>query len=235
MTNNVFRLFIIALSIASLPMVGCQQEEQQLKPTNQQQKISYAISWDIATDLKSENMNIDWDLFIRGLKDELDNAEPLLSAEEMEQVRESFLKDKRATNEKNRQKLQAKNQQEELDFLTNNANKEGVVTLPSGLQYKQLTPGNGVQPQLTDNVKVHYRGYFVDGTEFENTYTADQPAVFPVNRVISGWTEALQLMPEGAKWEVYVPSALAYGERGAGNKIGPNRMLVFELELLGTH
>ena len=110
-----------------------------------------------------------------------------------------------------------------------------MITLPSGLQYRIITAGTGVQPTREDNVKVHYRGTFIDGSEFENSYAQNQPAVFPVTRVIPGWTEALQLMKEGAKWELFVPAELAYGEKGAGKVIGPNQTLIFEIELLGIH
>ena len=117
-------------------------------------------------------------------------------------------------------------------FLQENAKKEGVKTLPSGLQYKSVKQGDGKSPKATDTVSVHYRGTLIDGTEFDSSYKRNEPAEFPVNRVIKGWTEALQLMKEGDKWMLYIPSALAYGERGAGGLIGPNEALVFEVELL---
>jgi FKBP-type peptidyl-prolyl cis-trans isomerase len=117
-------------------------------------------------------------------------------------------------------------------FLKENATKEGVKTLPSGLQYKELKAGTGKSPKATDTVVTHYRGRLLDGTEFDSSYKRNEPAEFPVNRVIPGWTEALQLMKEGAKWELYIPSKLAYGQRGAGADIGPNETLIFEVELL---
>ncbi len=117
-------------------------------------------------------------------------------------------------------------------FLDENSKKEGVHTLPDGLQYKVLKEGTGTKPKATDTVVVHYRGTLIDGTEFDSSYKRNEPAEFPVNRVIKGWTEALQLMPEGSKWMLYIPSRLAYGERGAPGAIGPNETLVFEVELL---
>jgi FKBP-type peptidyl-prolyl cis-trans isomerase len=117
-------------------------------------------------------------------------------------------------------------------FLKENATKEGVKTLPSGLQYKELKAGTGKSPKATDTVVTHYRGRLLDGTEFDSSYKRNEPAEFPVNRVIPGWTEALQLMKEGAKWELYIPSKLAYGQRSAGADIGPNETLIFEVELL---
>ena len=117
-------------------------------------------------------------------------------------------------------------------YLKENAKKEGVKTLPSGLQYKVVKEGNGKSPKATDTVSVHYRGTLIDGTEFDSSIKRGEPAEFPVNRVIKGWTEALQLMKEGDKWMLYIPSNLAYGERGAGADIGPNETLIFEVELL---
>ncbi len=117
-------------------------------------------------------------------------------------------------------------------FLMENKAKEGVKTLPSGLQYKVIKDGDGKTPKLTDTVVTHYRGTLLDGTEFDSSYKRNEPAEFPVNRVIKGWTEALQLMKEGSKWMLYIPPNLAYGERGAGRAIGPNETLVFEIELL---
>ena len=117
-------------------------------------------------------------------------------------------------------------------FLMENKTKEGVKTLPSGLQYKVIKDGDGKTPKLTDTVVTHYRGTLLDGTEFDSSYKRNEPAEFPVNRVIKGWTEALQLMKEGSKWMLYIPPNLAYGERGAGRAIGPNETLVFEIELL---
>lgn len=128
-----------------------------------------------------------------------------------------------------------KNKRDGEDFLAVNKKKEGVIALPSGLQYRVLKAGKGKSPKATDNVTVHYRGTLIDGTEFDSSYKRGQPATFPVNRVIRGWTEALQLMKEGARWTLYIPSNLAYGERGAGANIGSNATLIFEVELLSIN
>jgi FKBP-type peptidyl-prolyl cis-trans isomerase len=125
-----------------------------------------------------------------------------------------------------------KNLKEGDDFLTANGKKEGVKTLPSGLQYKVIKSGTGRSPKATDTVKVHYNGTLTDGTVFDSSVQRGEPATFPVNQVIPGWTEALQLMKEGDKWQLYIPSKLAYGEQGAGGKIGPNSALIFDVELL---
>jgi FKBP-type peptidyl-prolyl cis-trans isomerase FklB len=125
-----------------------------------------------------------------------------------------------------------KNQKEGEAFLAENKKKEGVITLPSGLQYKVIKAGSGNKPKATDTVSVHYQGTLVNGTEFDSSYRRGQPVSFPVNGVIPGWTEALQLMEAGAKWQIVIPSNLAYGDRGAGPQIGPNATLIFEIELI---
>jgi len=125
-----------------------------------------------------------------------------------------------------------KNLKEGEAFLVENAKKEGVVTLESGLQYQVITPGTGNAPKATDKVTTHYRGTLIDGTEFDSSYKRGQPATFPVKGVIAGWTEALQLMKVGAKWQLFIPANLAYGKRGAGGKIGPNATLIFDIELI---
>jgi FKBP-type peptidyl-prolyl cis-trans isomerase FklB len=128
--------------------------------------------------------------------------------------------------------LAEKNKNDGEAFLAENAKKQGVITLPSGLQYKIIKPGTGRKPKPTDEVTTHYRGTLIDGTEFDSSYRRGEPTSFPVNGVIAGWTEALQLMPVGAKWQLFIPPHLAYGERGAGGQIGPNATLIFEVELI---
>jgi FKBP-type peptidyl-prolyl cis-trans isomerase FklB len=126
------------------------------------------------------------------------------------------------------------NKKEGETFLAGNKKKEGVVTLPSGMQYKVMKQGSGKKPKLTDTVTTHYKGTLIDGTEFDSSYRRGQPVSFPVNGVIAGWTEALQLMEEGAKWQLFIPSPLAYGEKGAGPQIGPHATLIFEVELISV-
>jgi FKBP-type peptidyl-prolyl cis-trans isomerase FklB len=132
------------------------------------------------------------------------------------------------------QKLSEKNKADGEKFLAENAKKEGVKTLPSGLQYREITPGKGKSPKDTDTVSTHYKGTLIDGTEFDSSYKRGEPVTFPVSGVIAGWTEALQLMKEGAKWQLFIPSNLAYGDRGAGREIGPNATLIFEVELISV-
>jgi FKBP-type peptidyl-prolyl cis-trans isomerase FklB len=206
------------------------QESQVLK--SQKEKVSYIIGMDLANNLKKQSVEIDPDSLARGARDALSGAKPQLTDQEIREVMTSFEKEVRARQEESRKVMGEKNKIEGEKFLTENKNKEGVQTLPSGLQYKVIVPGKGKKPQLTDTVTTNYRGTLIDGTEFDSSYKHGKPATFPVNGVIRGWTEALQLMEEGAKWQLFIPSALAYGERGAGQVIGPNAVLIFEIELI---
>jgi FKBP-type peptidyl-prolyl cis-trans isomerase FklB len=144
----------------------------------------------------------------------------------------AFQKEMMAKQQELAKKLGEKNKKEGEAFLSENRKKEGIKALPSGLQYKVVKAGTGKKPKSTDTVTTHYRGTLIDGTEFDSSYRRGQPASFPVSGVIAGWTEALQLMEEGAKWQLFIPPNLAYGERGAGSQIGPNATLIFEIELI---
>ena len=201
----------------------------------QHDKTSYGIGLDIGRDIAKQSLEIDNELLLKGISDGLTNKEPLLSDKEIEQVREDFSRTRKAAMEKERQAAAEKNLNEGKAFLAENTKKKEIITLASGLQYQIVTPGTGASPKAEDNVKVHYRGMFPDGTEFDSSYTRGKPSVFPVNGVIPGWTEALQLMREGSKWKIFVPSNLAYGEKGAGRLIGPNQVLIFDIELLTIH
>ncbi|MCJ7833279.1 MAG: FKBP-type peptidyl-prolyl cis-trans isomerase, partial [Deltaproteobacteria bacterium] len=170
--------------------------------------------------------------FTKGFKDALSGAKPLLSEEEMRTVMTAFQKEISEKQAEKTKVLGEKNKKEGETFLAENKKKEGVKILTSGLQYKVVKEGTGKKPKATDKVTTHYQGTLIDGTEFDSSYKRGEPAAFPVNGVIPGWTEALQLMKVGSKWQLFVPSKLAYGERGAGPKIGPNAVLIFTVELL---
>ena len=201
--------------------------------TTDRDKESYALGMNIAKGLKAQDVDVDTALLLRGVKDTLSGAKPLLSDEEAKAALTKLQGDVRQKQEEERKALGEKNMKEGAAFLAANKTKDGVVTLPSGLQYKILTPGTGPKPAATDVVVCQYRGTLLDGTEFDSSYKRGQPATFPLNRVIKGWTEALQLMPVGSKWQLFIPPDLAYGDRGApGSPIGPNATLVFEVELV---
>ncbi len=206
--------------------------EEKGAPKTQKDRVSYVIGVDIGTNLKKHSIDVNPDLLFKGIKDGLSGDKLMMSDQEIKETIAAFQKEIQAKQEELSKKMGEKNKKEGEAFLAENKKKDGVVTLPSGLQYKILKKGSGKKPKLTDTVTTHYKGTLIDGTEFDSSYRRNQPVSFPVNGVIAGWTEALQLMEEGAKWQLFIPPHLAYGERGAGPRIGPNATLIFEVELL---
>lgn len=180
------------------------------------------------TSIARQNVDIDQEALIMALKDALNGKEPRISLEELQRVM--------AAEEKKVQNKQVAIADKNLEigkaFLEDNKKMDGIKTTDSGLQYRVITAGTGANPSATDTVKVHYRGTLIDGQEFDSSYNRGEPATFPVNGVIKGWQETLPMMKEGGKWEIFVPSELAYGDQGAGGSIGPNETLIFEIELL---
>ncbi len=214
---------------------GCTSPQEPIEKselTSEKDKVSYSIGLNIGNDFKTQKIDIDPAVLAQGIEDVLAGKEPLMTDEEAMETLEAFQKDLMESREEQAKVAAEENLKSEADFLAENGAKEGVVTLESGLQYKVISAGNGTKPTEEDTVSVHYAGRLLDGTEFDSSYKRDEPATFPVGGVIPGWTEALQLMDVGAKWELYIPSQLAYGERGAGPIIGPNATLIFEVELL---
>jgi len=198
----------------------------------QKDKLSYALGMNLGTNLHKQTVEVDTAIVLRGLKDALAAGKTLLTEDE---ARVALTQLQTEVRNKQQEKMKVAgelNKKESAEFLTANKAKEGVVTLPSGLQYKILTAGTGPKPTATDTVVCNYRGTLISGAEFDSSYKRGQPASFPVNGVIKGWTEALQLMPVGSKWQLFVPSELGYGDRGAGADIGPGATLIFEVELL---
>src|SRR4030042_5942233 len=214
---------IVVLGILFLVSQVDAQEKLVLK--NQKEKVSYSIGLNIGrnlgSDLKKQSIDIDPNMVAKGVQDALSGANPLLSNEEIQETMVAFQNE---MSEKQKQRGEA--------FLAENKKKEGVKTLTSGLQYKVVKAGSGKKPKLNDTVTVHYRGTLIDGTEFDSSLRRGKPATFPVSGGFPGWTEALPLMEEGAKWQLFIPPKLAYGERGAGGLIGPNATLIFEVELI---
>jgi len=197
----------------------------------QKEKFSYALGMNIGSNLHRQSVPVDPDILLRGLKDTLAGNPTLLTEDEERTVLTEVQNDIRKQMQEKMKAQGEANKKEGEAFLAANKAKEGVVTLPSGLQYKILLAGTGPKPTTSDTVTVNYRGTLVNGTEFDSSYKRGQPTTFPVAGVIKGWTEALQLMPVGSKWQLFIPSDLAYGERGPGD-IGPNATLIFEVELL---
>jgi len=209
------------------------EEDSVLKTEND--KISYTIGVDIGNKLKRQPLELNPDFIARGVKDSLTDGKLLMTEQEINDSMSALRKELAEKQMALVKETGMKNKIEGEAFLAENMKKEGVVTTPSGLQYKVIKEGAGKTPILTDTVTVHYLGVLVDDTEFDSSYRRGQPATFRVDGVISGWTEALQLMKEGAKWQLYIPSNLAYGERSVGDKIGPETTLIFEVELVSVN
>ena len=225
----ICRLMLTALFVLAFGSAAA-QDKPSLK--DQKEKISYIIGMDIGANFKKQSIEIDPDILAKGIKDGLSGAKPLLSETETREIMTAFEKEMRARRETAQKTAGEKNKKEGEAFLAANKVKEGVKTLPSGLQYKVIKQGTGKKPAAADTVTTHYKGTLIDGTEFDSSYKRGNPASFQVSGVIPGWTEALQLMEEGAKWQLFVPSNLAYAERGAGQIIGPHATLIFEVELI---
>ena len=200
--------------------------------TTEKEKTSYSIGMDLGNKLKSQSIDVDTAILVRGMNDGISGAKPLMSEEDMRTSLTALSTQIRAKQTAMLKDLTEKNKSEGDAFLLENRSKEGVVVLPSGLQYKILKAGDGPKPAATDSVVCNYKGTLINGKEFDSSFKRGQPATFPVSGVIKGWTEALQLMPVGSKWQLFIPPDLAYGERGAGADIQPDSTLIFEVELM---
>ncbi len=236
------KVVVLPVALAtSLILAGCEEASE---PTiaasvatagaleTEIQKISYIMGNNIGSQIKGESFEVDIPSLTLGLKDAVGGNQPKLSESEVKAVIEAFQARVIAEQEANTKLAAETNSKEGEAFLAENAKKEGVVVLASGLQYKIIEEGTGAIPTADNTVEVHYKGTLLDGTEFDSSFKRGVPAQFGVTQVIPGWVEALQLMKEGAKWELYVPADLAYGPGGTGGLIGPNQTLIFEVELL---
>ena len=222
--------WMTVLAMGLLAGITAAQDTAVLK--GPKEKRSYALGMDLGNQLRRQAVEIDPDLFRQGLNDALSGSKPLLTEDEVRATITELQNELMKKQAEAAKMLAEKNRKEGEAFLAANKAKEGVVTLPSGLQYKILTAGNGQKPTSDDTVVCNYSGTFIDGTEFASSYKGNQPAPFAVKGVIKGWTEALQLMPVGSKWQLFVPSNLAYGESGRGPAIPGNATLIFEVELI---
>jgi FKBP-type peptidyl-prolyl cis-trans isomerase FklB len=215
---------------------GACAQQTSLELKTQKEKASYAIGMNVgmnmAGNFKQNGIEVDTAILLRGLNDALAGGKLLLTDEEAKAAITALQQESKAKHEAQQKNLGEANQKEGETFLANNKTQKGVVTLPSGLQYKVEKQGDGPKPIATDTVVCNYQGTLINGKEFDSSYKRGQPATFPVTGVIKGWTEILQLMPVGSKYQVFIPSELAYGGRGAGADIGPNATLIFEIELL---
>ena len=219
---------IPALVLLSVLMIGTAQAADL---DTDKEKFSYAVGVQIALSLRHDGPYFDAAALTQAIEDVLAGAPLKLTPEEMKQAFNTFQRQR----QEERRRLAEINARKGREFLAANGKKAGVVTLPSGLQYQVIKKGSGKKPRLEDTVVVNYRGTFIDGQEFDSSYQRGEPATFTVGQVIQGWQEVLPLMPVGSHWKVFIPAELAYGERGAGNDIGPNETLIFDIELLAIN
>jgi FKBP-type peptidyl-prolyl cis-trans isomerase FklB len=198
----------------------------------QKEKVSYGIGVDMSRNFKQQGIEFDADILMKGFKDQSSGGKLLMTEDDIRATLNAYQSEMMQKRAQAMKAAAEENKKIGEAFLAENGKKEGVVTLPSGLQYKILKTGDGRKPTEADTVECNYRGTLINGTEFDSSYRTGKPATFKVTGLIAGWTEALKLMPAGSKWQLFIPPQLAYGERGAGGAIGPNATLIFELELL---
>jgi FKBP-type peptidyl-prolyl cis-trans isomerase FklB len=211
----------------------CVADERREGPQEITDRVSYSVGYQVGQDFRRQGLDINPEVVVKGMQDAMSGGEPQVPPHEMRETLVDLKKRIVAAEQERARNRAETNLAEGKAFLEANAKKEGVVTLPSGLQYKVIKEGSGASPKATDTVTVHYRGTFIDGSEFDSSHGRGEPATFRADRVIKGWQEALQLMKEGATWQLFIPPDLAYGER-ASNRIGPNSTLVFEVDLISV-
>ena len=221
------------MAVAGIVFLAAQvsaQEAPALK--TQKETMSYAIGVDVARNFQRLGLDLDLDALIKAMRDVYSGEKLLMSEEDLRTAKSVYQVELREKQVVAVRRAAEENKIAGIAFLAENKGKEGVVTLPSGLQYKVLKAGDGKMPKASDTVECHYRGTLLDGTEFDSSYSKGQPAKLTISAIIAGWREALKLMPVGSKWQLFVPPQLAYGERGNGRGVGPNETLVYEMELL---
>ncbi|MER3523445.1 MAG: peptidylprolyl isomerase [Ignavibacteria bacterium] len=222
---------IVALTVLLFACQGNTQNKAELKTT--QDSVSYIIGVSIGKNLKAQKVEISLDQLARGIKDATDSSTLLISDEQTQVIMSAFQQRMMEQQEAEAHAAGEVHRKEGQSFLEENKKKAGVKVTASGLQYKVIKMGTGPKPKADQTVTVHYKGMTIDGKEFDSSYKRGEPVTFGVGQVIKGWTEALQIMPVGSKWELYIPADLAYGDRGAGQTIPPGATLIFEVELLG--
>jgi len=229
------KVWIGMLAVALVACSPQEAEKKQVALDSDEAKLGYAMGMDAGLFFCQMSNDADAEAFMTGFREATEGSQPRITPEEAKKVKEAFMARKKKEQQEQMAKAQAageENKKKGAAFLAANKQRDGITTTASGLQYEVITPAKGDKPKATDTVKVHYRGTLIDGSEFDSSLARGEPATFPLNRVIPGWTEGVQLMSVGSKYRFYVPSNLAYGERGAGPKIGPNSTLIFEVELL---
>jgi len=224
-------LAVVALSACD-QQASTDSAEAELTLDTQQERLSYGVALGLGRNMSRDGLDVDVDAFAAGLRDAISGTEPRLTDEEIQAEMVAFQERLNSEREAEASAAADANAAASAAFLEENATREGVMITESGLQYEVVEEGEGATPGPGDSVQVHYRGTLIDGTEFDSSYARGEPVTFGVGQVIAGWTEALQLMSVGSKYKLFIPSDLAYGSGGAGDRIGPNAALVFEVELL---
>ena len=229
---------ITLIMLSAFLLIGQGGAEEQPKAKNttmsEKEKLGYSLGYKTGKDMRTGPVDIDLETYVKGLRDGHRGEEASMTDQEMRKTLSALQKELKAKQGEKMKGLSEKNKKEGGAFLGENAKKEGVVTLSGGLQYKVMKEGTGKSPSKTDKVKVHYRGTFINGTEFHNTFKSGKPVIHDVSKFIKGMSEALQLMKEGSKWMLFVPSNLAYSEKGFRGVVGPNQTLIFEVELISV-
>jgi len=220
------RAAIVGAAVLLISSTAMAEKAPELK--SEEDKLSYIFGYQLGQRLMADGVNVNVDVYSQGVREGIDGSAFRLTPEEMQKVMDEFQR----SSEERRNSLSELNRESGERFLADNKGKPGVTTLENGLQYKVIKAGDGSKPSATDTVKVHYRGTLTDGSEFDSSYGRNEPATFPVNRVIPGWTAILQMMPVGSHYQVTIPSDMGYGERGAPPMIGPHSVLIFDIELL---
>ena len=222
----------VVVAVLFIAFVGCSGDKK-VELKSQKEKVSYAIGMNIGANMAKDSLDLDYAAFMQGIKDaSVDSSKQLMNMADVQKTMMTWQQEMQTKQMEKQHALAEKNQQEGDKFLAENKNEPGVITLPSGLQYKVITEGNGPRPKKDQTVLANYVGTLINGQEFDSSQKHGQPAEFSVGGVIPGWTEALQLMKVGSKWKIFVPAKLAYGDRGAGALIAPGTTLIFEIELL---
>nr|CAD42890.1 macrophage infectivity potentiator [Legionella pneumophila serogroup 8] len=228
------KMKLVTAAVMGLAMSTAMAATDATSLATDKDKLSYSIGADLGKNFKNQGIDVNPEAMAKGMQDAMSGAQLALTEQQMKDVLNKFQKDLMAKRTAEFNKKADENKVKGEAFLTENKNKPGVVVLPSGLQYKVINSGNGVKPGKSDTVTVEYTGRLIDGTVFDSTEKTGKPATFQVSQVIPGWTEALQLMPAGSTWEIYVPSGLAYGPRSVGGPIGPNETLIFKIHLISV-
>lgn len=225
---------LILAGACTFPLQAADPAADPLELEDLKTRLSYGIGMNLGMQWRDQEVDVDPDILLQGMKDAMRGGPTQLTEEQMRQTLTAYQEEHRARQTAKRKQMGETNLVQSREFLAENKSQSGVVELPSGLQYRVLEEGEGEPPQATDQVTVHYRGTLIDGTEFDSSHRRGQPATFNVSNVIPGWTEGLQLMRPGAKYQFFIPPNLAYGERGSGANIRPNAALIFDVELISV-